>query len=253
MTGVPQELHANSFGAAAQEYERSRPGYPEEAVRWALPPAPRHVLDLGAGTGKLTRTLLTVASAGPAFDVVAVDPLPGMRAEFAAALPNIPILSGSGETIPLPDQSVDACLAGQAWHWVDPHRAVPEVARVLRPGGRLGLLWNIRDETTSWVSALGDILHSAGGTVTNDYGADPTVGSPFGAPERIAASWVQHLNRAGLLDLVRSRSYFVVADRAEQHRVLAAVVQLLDTHPDLAGRDIIELPYVTHSWRYSLG
>ncbi|GGM11187.1 class I SAM-dependent methyltransferase [Nakamurella endophytica] len=251
MTDARHHVHATSFGAAAQEYERGRPGYPEQAVRWVLPEAPRRVLDLGAGTGKLTRTLVDVSAAGPAFDVVAVDPLPGMREGFAAALPDVRILAGSGEAIPLPDDSVDAVLAGQAWHWVDPERAVPEVARILRPGGRLGLLWNVRDETSDWVAALGGILQDVGGHVTDD-GGDPPVGPPFGSPELLEVPWVQRLDRAGVLDLVRSRSYFIVAREAEQRRVLAEVERLLDSHPDLAGRDTVDLPYVTQSWRYPL-
>ena len=133
--------HATSFGAATRAYERGRPSYPAEALDWLLPDGARRVLDLGAGTGKLTRDL-----AARGLDVVAVDPSAGMRAELGRVLPDIPVLAGSAEHIPLDAGSVDAVLVAQAWHWVDPKAAVPEIARVLKPGGRLGLLWNVRVE-----------------------------------------------------------------------------------------------------------
>ena len=138
---------AQSFGAAAQEYDRSRPTYPVEAVRAALPAGARRVLDLGAGTGKLTGVLLDLG-----LDVVAVEPDAGMR----ALLPGrAEALAGSAEDLPLPDGSVDAVLAGQAFHWFDRDRALPEMARVLRPGGTVGLLWNLRDTSVDWVRAVG--------------------------------------------------------------------------------------------------
>src|ERR1700749_3571873 len=131
------DAHATLFGGAAASYERGRPPYPPEGVDWLLPPGARRVLDLGAGTGKLTRQL-----AGRGLDVVAVEPLAGMRAELSRVLPDTPALAGSAEHIPLPDGSVDAVLAAQAWHWVTPERATPEVGRVLRPGGPAGLVWD---------------------------------------------------------------------------------------------------------------
>src|SRR6201986_3186482 len=151
------EGHATSFGAPPAAYERGRPPYPPEALDWLLPPGARRVLDLGAGTGKLTREL-----AGRGLDVVAVEPLGGMRAELSRVLPDTPVLEGSAEHIPLPDGSVDAVLAAQAWHWVTPERAAPEVARVLRPGGTLGLVWNERDEEVPWVAELSQIVEEQG-------------------------------------------------------------------------------------------
>ena len=154
MTDRPiRAVRAGSFDSAAGLYERGRPPYPPAALDWLLPPGARRVLDLGAGTGKLTRQLVARG-----LDVVAVEPLDGMRAELARAVPGARVLAGSAERIPLADGAVDAVLAAQAWHWVDPARAVPEVARVLAPGGTLGLVWNERDERESWVAELGRII-----------------------------------------------------------------------------------------------
>src|SRR6201994_3924951 len=175
------DAHATSFGGAAATYERGRPPYPPEALDWLLPPGARRVLDLGAGTGKLTREL-----AGRGLDVVAVEPLAGMRDELSRVLPGTPVLDGSAEHIPLPDGSVDAVLAAQAWHWVTPERAAPEVARVLVPGGTLGLVWNERDDAEPWVTELNRIVDELGQKMAADAmraGNDhdhPRGGPPFG-------------------------------------------------------------------------
>jgi SAM-dependent methyltransferase len=138
-------LHGSSFGAAAAAYAEHRPGYAEIAVRWALEPVrgrrPLRVLDLGAGTGKLTETLVRLGA-----EVTAVEPDPGMLAELRRELPSVRSLAGSAEDIPLPDSSADAVLAGQAMHWFDLGRALPEIARVLSPGGVLAALWNVDDD-----------------------------------------------------------------------------------------------------------
>ena len=132
---------SRSFDGAAVEYERHRPDYPEHALRWAaerlgLGPGAR-VLDVGAGTGKLTRGLFALG-----FDVVAVEPGPPMLAQLRVVLPNVDALDGPAEAIPLEDASVDAAMAGQAYHWFDPERAVPELHRVVRPAGGVALFWN---------------------------------------------------------------------------------------------------------------
>ena len=142
-----------SFGSQAAAYERGRPSYPPEAVDWLLPDGARDVLDLGAGTGKLTSRLIERG-----LNVVAVDPIAELLDVLRTTLPDTPALSGSAEQIPLPDNSIDAVLVAQAWHWFDPDRAAAEIARVLRPGGRLGLLWNVRDERLGWVKDFGRIV-----------------------------------------------------------------------------------------------
>ncbi|MBO1334036.1 class I SAM-dependent methyltransferase [Streptomyces sp. VRA16 Mangrove soil] len=142
--------HASSFGAAARAYAEHRPDYAPDAVRWALGRAPGvRVLDLGAGTGKLTAVLV-----GMGFEVVAVEPDAAMLGELRAAVPGVRALHGSAERIPLPDASVDAVLAGNALHWFDMAVAGPELARVLAPGGVLAGLWNLMDDEVGWVAGL---------------------------------------------------------------------------------------------------
>ncbi|MCW2541276.1 MAG: SAM-dependent methyltransferase [Frankiales bacterium] len=237
---------AASFGAAAAQYERARPTYPAEAVDWLLPAGQRKVLDLGAGTGKLTRALVERG-----MDVVAVEPSSGMREQLHRAVPNVRALAGTAEQIPLPDGSVDAVLVGQAWHWVDPARAVPEVARVLAPGGRLGLLWNIRDVSVDWVAELGEILHESA-TEQDLKSEHPQVGPPFGPIERFDVMWEQPLSRAAVQDLVASRSYVITLAAAERAMLLARVAALLDSHPALSGQELIRIPYIARCSRADL-
>ncbi|GAA1611160.1 class I SAM-dependent methyltransferase [Catellatospora bangladeshensis] len=148
--GQDERVLASSFGAAATAYAEHRPDYAPDAVRWALAAAPGpRVLDLGAGTGKLSGTLAALGA-----DVVAVEPDPAMLAELRRALPSVRALAGSAEAIPLPDAYVDAVLAGNAMHWFDMAVAGPEIARVLAPGGILAGLWNVLDDRVGWIAGL---------------------------------------------------------------------------------------------------
>jgi SAM-dependent methyltransferase len=145
--------HGSSFGAAAGAYAEYRPSYAEDAVRWALEPVwsrrPLRVVDLGAGTGKLTQTLVGLGA-----EVTAVEPDPDMLAELRQQMPGVGAVPGRAEQIPVPDASVDAVVAGQAMHWFDMARALPEIARVLTPGGVLAGLWNMDDDDVDWVAEL---------------------------------------------------------------------------------------------------
>ena len=240
---------ARSFDAIAGTYARARPGYPAAALDWLLPAGARHVLDLGAGTGKLTAALLDRG-----LEVTAVEPSPQMLGELRHELEGRPglhaSLEGGAESIPLDDRCVDAVLCAQAWHWVDPGRAVPEVARVLVGGGRLGLLWNRRDDRTSWVAELSKIL--AGPESRVNAGA-PELGPPFGTPERFDAdAWIEEMTPARLLDMVGTRSYVIVASPDAREALLDRVRALLRDHPDLAGRGRIDMPYVTECVRADL-
>lgn len=236
--------HANSFGPVAHIYERGRPPYPGDAVDWLLPAGTPRVLDLGAGTGKLTRHLHQLG-----LPVTAVDPSEGMLAELRRVLPGVPAHLGSAEHIPLPDDSADAVLMAQAWHWVEPAHAVPEIARVLSPGGRLGLLWNLRDDTEDWVRRLGQIIDSA---EQNRDVTDITVGDLFGPVEAREFRWTHHITREALLDLVASRSYVILLPPDERAGLLAQVRQLMVTHPALIGRTEYAMPYVTYCARTTL-
>jgi SAM-dependent methyltransferase len=233
---------AASFSAAAAAYERGRPSYPPEAIDWLLPPGARRVLDLGAGTGKLTRLLHARG-----LDVVAVEPSDGMRDQLIRSVPDVAVYGGRAEDIPLADGSVDAVLVAQAWHWVDPDRAVPEVARVLAGGGQLGLLWNVRDEREEWVARLGRIIH--GDHDQDMRSSAPAVGPPFGPVERLDVGWRSHLSPDALVDLAASRSYIITMAPGERAAVLAGVRHLLGTHPALTGAGEIVLPYVTRCSR----
>jgi len=250
--GERRRAQAASFGAAAAAYERGRPPYPPQAVDWLLPEGAAHVLDLGAGTGKLTRQLLDHG-----LEVTAVEPSEGMREQLRQAVPGATVLAGTAEHIPLPDHSVDAVLVAQAWHWVDPAAAVPEVARVLSPGGWLGLLWNVRDEREDWVACLGTILRSRrerpdSSDPSSVVSEAPTVGPPFGPVERRDVEWVHRFSPDLLTDVVASRSYVITLPDAKREAVLGEVRELVLTHPALAGADEIALPYVTRCSRARL-
>ncbi|WP_084725759.1 class I SAM-dependent methyltransferase [Streptacidiphilus melanogenes] len=246
-------VQANSFGAAAAAYERGRPEYPAAALDWLLATAPegrtvapRDVVDLGAGTGKLTRALCARG-----LGVSAVEPSEGMREQLARAVPDARVLAGSAEAIPLADASADVVLAAQAWHWVDTAVAVPEAARVLRPGGTLGMLWNIRDEREDWVAALGRLLNPEGARTTGGEGVEGLADHPglFGPVERFDVEWRHTLTGDQLVDLVASRSYVITMAAAERETLLAEVRSLFDHHPTLSGRTHVELPYLTQCYR----
>ena len=245
MSGLTQ-TRAASFGAAADAYERARPSYPEAAIDWLLPRGARRVLDLGAGTGKLTRQIRARG-----LDVVAVEPSEGMRTRFSRGLPDVPVCAGSAETIPLEDASVDAVVVGQAWHWFDPARAVPEVARVLKPGGWLGLIWNIRDRRDPWMDAFSALEPDHDNSEADSE--SPRVGPPFGAVERFDLPWRQSTTAAALIDLLVSRSYVIVLPEAERATLLADVRRFLATDPLTAGKAEISAPYVTRCSRAQMG
>ncbi|HEX6366840.1 MAG TPA: class I SAM-dependent methyltransferase [Agromyces sp.] len=237
---------ARSFGAAASVYHQARPGYPIEAVAWLIGDAER-VLDLGAGTGKLTEALVALDR-----DVIAVDPVEEMLEELEIAVPGVPRILGTAEDIPLEDASVDAVVAGQAWHWFVPERAVPEIARVLRPGGVLGLVWNSRDIRADWLRQAGVIMHERhdASATFEDY---VKIGRPFGAIEEHTVEWSERMTRTRFLDLVRSRSHFITASASDQAATIAALETLLETHPDVEGAAELAVPYVTRCFRARLG
>lgn len=236
-----------SFGSQAAAYERGRPSYPPAAVDWLLSPtagAPVHdVLDLGAGTGKLTSRLVERG-----LRVVAVDPIAELLDVLRTTLPDTPALLGTAEHIPLPDNSLDAVLVAQAWHWFDPDQAVAEVVRVLRPGGRLGLLWNVRDERLGWVRDFGRIV----GLEHDWANATVELPAPFTDVATHQVEWTNYLTPQALIDYVASRSYCITSPADVRTRTLDEVRTLLATHPALANSTGIALPYVTVCMRAML-
>ncbi|HVX34439.1 MAG TPA: class I SAM-dependent methyltransferase [Solirubrobacterales bacterium] len=234
---------ARSFGAAADAYERARPGYPDAAVDWLVPEGARTVLDLGAGTGKLTRSLVARG-----LDVVALEPLTEMRETLAAAVPEARSLAGTAEDIPLPDASVDAITVGQAWHWVDPARATAEAARVLRPNGTLGLIWNRRDDRVDWIVRLTEVMGSADVEVMDMDSVE--IGPPFGPTERFTVDWQRPMDVDLLVDMAASRSYVITATSRRRREILAGVRHMVETDPHLGTE--FDLPYRTYCYRAAL-
>jgi SAM-dependent methyltransferase len=240
---VDKAMRARSFGAAVEAYERARPDYPEAAVDWLLPAGAGTVLDLAAGTGKLTRALVARG-----LEVVAVEPDAEMRATLAAALPGVRALEGTAEAIPLPAASVDAITVAQAWHWVDPGRAVAEAARVLRPGGTLGLIWNRRDERVDWVARLGEVMGSGDAEAIELEGIE--IGPPFGPTATFVTDWVRRMDVDLLVEMAASRSYVITAKPERRREVLAGVREMIEADPALGAE--FDFPYRTYCFKAAL-
>ncbi|GGT29024.1 class I SAM-dependent methyltransferase [Nonomuraea spiralis] len=268
-----QLSHASSFGTAAVAYAEHRPDYARAAVRWALEAAPGpRVLDLGAGTGKLTATLAELGA-----EVVAVEPDPAMLAELRRSLPGVRALAGSAEAIPLPDGSVDAVVAGNAMHWFDMAVAGPEIARVLAPGGVLAGLWNLMDDRVEWVAGLARVSGSAavgprdtpaswraetaamhlprpGGDARSgspEPGVDARFGSPergvgarFGSPEQAEFPHGQRRTADSLVATIATRAGMLVMPDREREATLGRIRAFLASGPETAHGEFT-LPMLT--------
>jgi SAM-dependent methyltransferase len=232
-----------AFAEVAGAYERARPGYPEEAVRWLAGDEPRDVVDLGAGTGKLTRALVALGHR-----VTAIEPLPEMLELLPQNAPGAFAILGNAEVIPLPDAHADVVTCGQSFHWFDHPVALPEIARVLRSGGRLALVWNTRDEREPWVARLSKLIGSES-TGAGDVQLPIRESGLFGDVEAAEFASEQVLDRETMLDLVLSRSYCAKLPPLERVPILEAVGALYD---EVAGPDGIRLPYVTECYRAEL-
>jgi SAM-dependent methyltransferase len=239
---LDRQVRATPFGAAADASDRARPTYPDATVDWLIGPNARRVLDLGAGTGKLTRSLVARG-----FETVAVDPSAEMLARLREMSPEVESLIGTAEAIPLPDRCVDAVVVGQARHWVDPRKAAPEIARVLRPGGALGIVWNVRDDAVVWVADLNRIID--GGSPDPTFTGPPVVGHPFGPTERLASRWDYKLDAGGLIDLAHSRSKTIMLPQVERVALVAELRAFFAKH---AKGGALTIPYVTHGFRARL-
>jgi len=279
------EQARRGFGTAgaAAAYERGRPGFPAEAVAElvrVLGVAPgATVLDLAAGTGKLTRQLLETGAT-----MVAVEPAAAMRAQLARAVageaaggaglgraagrsgpsgpgagrgparpgPAVLVVGGTAEAIPVRGRALDAVTVGQAFHWFDAARAVAELGRVLRPGGRLGLIWNVRDESRPWAAEITAILDRHAGDAPRHrdgrWRAAFDAADDFTPLVRATFSHVHQLDRAAVLDRFASISFIAALPEADRARVLDEIGRVLAAEPSLAGRNRIGLPYRTDLW-----
>jgi SAM-dependent methyltransferase len=235
-----RRIRASSFGGVAEAYERARPGYPVEAVRWITGEEPCDVVDLGAGTGKLTRTLIELRHR-----VTAVEPLPEMLDQLRTAVPQAVAVEGGAEAIPLPDESADVVTVAQAFHWFDHAVALREIARVLRPGGVVALVWNVRDERQEWVHELSDAM--VGRTGVEHGATEPLDASGlFGPVAHATFEHAHEIDREGLRELVLSRSYCAVLPEAEREPVLKGIDEIFTAR---ARDGVVRLPYVTECFR----
>jgi SAM-dependent methyltransferase len=228
-----------SFGAAAATYDTYRPTYPAEALTWALGSAPLRVVDLGAGTGIMTRVLLALGH-----EVIPVEPDERMRGQLAETTPGVAPLAGAGEDIPLPDASVDAVVCGQSYHWFDRDKAHPEIARVLRPGGVLAPVWNLRDDDVPWIAEFTRIAH---GPSSRGYVGDEHIdsfGPLFTVPELEIFRHTIPMITEDLLALVTTRSYYLVAAPERQRATTDAIRALVADLPQP-----FDVPYLTKTYR----
>jgi SAM-dependent methyltransferase len=257
MGSAERDVRARSFGSVASHYERARPGYPEEAIQWLLDQQSSKVIDLGAGTGKLTRHLARLAHR-----VVAVEPSIPMIERVNEGPAAAWAVCAVAEAIPVETGWADVVTAAQAFHWFNLERALTEIHRVLRPGGRVGLIWNRRDESVGWVRELSDIIGSSGDAeVTGVAGAERfrndsshgelTASPLFGPIEHKAFEHHQKLRSDDLVSRVESSSTVAVLADHERIDLLRSVEKLCREHPDLRGRQSFTLPYRTHAFRTS--
>jgi len=250
---------ARGFDNNADAYEAARPSYPAEAVahivgRAGIGPG-RRVLDLAAGTGKLTRLLVPTGA-----EVVAIEPVAGMRAVLRRELPGVAVHDGSAEALPLADGSVDAVTVAQAFHWFEPGTALAEIHRVLRPDGHLILVWNMRDRAHDWVRRFGDLLVDGPDAERPydsfydvDYAAVVAGGGGFTAAELWTHDWEQPSDPDLLVARAESVSVVGSLPPADRQRVLDRIRDLARTHPDLAGRSHFPFPYTTRVYRCRRG
>ena len=247
-----QRTYGSAFGAAAAAYAAHRPDYATAAVRWALDDSPgMRVLDLGAGTGKLTATLLAVGA-----DVVAVEPDAAMLAELRRALPDVRALPGCAEQLPLPDGSVDAVVAGNALHWFDMDVAGPEIARVLVPDGVLAGLWNVLDDRVGWVAALEDVAGPAAigprDTLRNWQAATAGLYLPsgeraaalFGSPAQAAFRHAQPRTAESLVATLATRAGMLLMPQQARDRALGRIRDFLASRPETGDGEFV-LPMLT--------
>jgi SAM-dependent methyltransferase len=251
LSGVVHNTARVGFGRDPSAYVRGRPDYPGAMQLWLGDELQlqtgRTAVDLGAGTGKFTRLLLATGAR-----VLAIEPVAAMAAELARSLPAVQIQVGSAEALPLTDGCADVVVCAQSFHWFASSAALQEIRRVLRPGGRLGLVWNNRDESLEWVAAMtrimtphqGDAPRQVSGEWRRQFPADgfgPLQHTRFahshtGPPQQV------------IIDRVLSTSFIAQLPPGEQQHVIAQLQELIAGTPALAGRSEVSVPYATDAW-----
>lgn len=260
---------AGSFGGVASHYERYRPGPPVEAVDWLLPTHVGRIVDLGAGTGALTRLLIDRAD-----EVVAVEPDDRMRSVLTEEVPGVRAAMGRGESMPLPDRCVDAVLASSSWHWVDPIPALHEVGRVLVPGGLLGVLWSGPDPEGPFIAQARTLLaeqSQSAGSRPDDATGGPASGEftglilgdalrpmstleippgvPFDQPDREAFVWDVALNADDLIGLLGTLSWIITMPEETRLRVISEARRLLKELLGVEGDVTVDVAFRAEAWR----
>ena len=248
MTQTIHQAASKGYQTAGDSYDKGRPEYPEEAIQFLVRELDitngKSILDLGAGTGKFTKLIAQTGA-----NVIAVEPVEGMRKKFSELLPLIPISSGTAESIPLEASSIDTVVVAQAFHWFNGEKALSEIFRVLKPNGKLGLIWNARDESIDWVSKLTDIIdpHEKGAP-RYKYGIwkkaflTTTLFSPLSEKQ---FRYVQKGPPEMIVNRVASISFISALDAPAKSLTLSKVNTLLETHPQTSGNKEVELPYRT--------
>jgi SAM-dependent methyltransferase len=238
---------ATSFGSIAEDYDALRPQAPQSAVNWLVPPGCGVAVDVGAGTGLFTRTLMDRAA-----QVIAVEPDARMRQVLMARSPGVRVVEGRGESIPLPDASADAVFVSSAWHWMDDKRAVPEIARVLRDGGRFGVLWTSRDREMDWVRNLDRLPgeETSAANAADRFGRLDVVlpDRPiFGNVARETFRFVRTMTVDDVVAMVGTYSRVIVASPDDRERRLAQARAALQAR--FPGSDVIDVPMQARCWR----
>lgn len=246
-TGVHRSA-TGGYTVGADTYVRGRPDYPAKLSNWLRDELQlekgKLVIDLGAGTGKFTPRLIATGAR-----VIAVEPVAAMRAKLSAALPGVEALEGTAGGIPLPDASVDAVVCAQSFHWFATHAALAEIYRVLKPGGMLGLVWNLRDASVAWVEKLDAIVNKLEGDTPRYYtgawrrafpfdGLGPLAETHFTQPHTGAPDDV-------IVNRVKSTSFIAAMSVEQQDEVEREVRALMAAEPELAGKKVVTVPYDT--------
>jgi SAM-dependent methyltransferase len=232
------------FGLVAETYHQLRPPTPSAAIDWLTAGTTDTIVELGAGNGMVTEQLIERG-----LRVHAIEPDPRMRAALGQRCSDALVLDGSAERIPHPDGSVQAVLAGSAWHWFDPVEATREIARVLRAGGTLGVVWNLKDDAEPWVARLDDIMgrRRRPGRDAGDFAVPP--GAPFTTPTEFVVSWTWPISTAELVESMSTYSFVLATPPDERRARFAEARAFVDSHPALAGRSIVDVPIRTICYR----